>query len=181
LEAGVGIGLAGQGVLGNCFAGLTIIFTKPFRVGEYIELLSVNGQVTSIALFTTTLLHSDRSRVVIPNRKIVGEGLHNYGATRQLTLTVGIGYGSDMSRALATIHEILNANPRVLKDPKSVVGIEALADSSITMGIAQWVPVSDYGPAQLEIYQAVVEQFRARSIEIPFRQHEVRLLGQPSA
>ncbi|HUI05655.1 MAG TPA: mechanosensitive ion channel family protein, partial [Verrucomicrobiae bacterium] len=162
---GVGIGLAAQGVLGNCFAGLTIIFTKPFRVGEYIDLLGVYGQVTSIDLFTTTLLHSDKSRVVIPNRKIVGEMLHNYGTMRQLNLAVGIAYNSDLSRALATIREILDTNPRVLKDPKPVVGIEALADSSITIGILPWVPVPDYGPAQLEIYQAIVEQFRARGIE----------------
>src|SRR5664279_2282854 len=78
--AGVGIGLALQGVLGNLVAGLTIIFTKPFRVGEYIEIANVQGQVKTIELFTTTLLHADRSRVVIPNRKIVGEILHNYGA-----------------------------------------------------------------------------------------------------
>ena len=58
--AGVGIGLALQGVLGNLMAGLTIIFTKPFRVGEYIELLGVYGQVTNIELFSTTLMHADQ-------------------------------------------------------------------------------------------------------------------------
>ncbi len=77
--AGVGIGLAMQGVLGNLVAGLTIIFTKPFRVGEYIEIASVQGQVRTIDLFSTTLTHPDLSRVVIPNKKIVGEILHNYG------------------------------------------------------------------------------------------------------
>ena len=179
--AGVGIGLAAQGVLGNMFAGLTIIFTKPFRVGEYIELLNVNGQVTNIELFSTTLLHSDRSRVVIPNRKIVGEILHNYGAMRQLDLSVGIAYNADVKRALAAVHEILNTNPCVLKDPKPVVGIEALGESAITIGVSPWVAVPDYGVAQLEIYQAIIEQFRARGVEIPFPQREVRLLGQVSA
>ena len=82
--AGVGIGLATQGVLSNVVAGLTIIFTKPFRVGEYIELAGVHGQVVTIELFSTVLLHADRSRVVIPNRKVVGEILHNYGVIRQL-------------------------------------------------------------------------------------------------
>jgi small conductance mechanosensitive channel len=132
-------------------------------------------------LFTTTLLHSDRSRVVIPNRKIIGEIMHNYGTVRQLDLSVGIAYGSDVKLALATVHEILNSNPRVLKDPKPVVGIEALGDSSITVGVSPWVAVPDYGPAQLEIYQAIIQQFRARGIEIPFPQREVRLLGQASA
>ena len=178
--AGVGIGLAAQGVLGNVLAGLTIIFTKPFRVGEYIELASVYGQVTAIELFSTTLLHSDHSRVVIPNRKIVGEIMHNYGGIRQLSLSVGIAYGANLKDALATIHQILDTNPRVLKDPAAVVGISALADSSITISICPWVKVPDFGPAQLEIYEAIVEQFRARKIEIPFRQYEVRLLGQVS-
>jgi len=179
--AGVGIGLAAQGVLGNVIAGLTIIFTKPFRVGEYIELVGVNGQVTNIELFSTTLLHSDRSRVVIPNRKIVGEIMHNYGAIRQLNLSVGIAYGTDVKQALATVHQILDATPRVLKDPAAVVGISALGDSSITISVAPWVNVPDFGPAQLEVYQAIIEQFRARKIEIPFPQREVRLLGQTSA
>jgi small conductance mechanosensitive channel len=179
--AGVGIGLAAQGVLGNILAGLTIIFTRPFRVVEYIELLSVYGQVTNIELFSTTLLHNDRSRVIIPNRKIVGEILHNYGATRQLDLKVGVAYNCDLNLALATVHEILNANPRVLKDPKPVVGIQWLADSAITIGISPWVAVPDFGAAQLEIYQAIIEQFRARGVAIPFPQHEVRLLGQASA
>ena len=85
---GVGVGLAMQGVLGNLFAGLTIIFTKPFRLGEYIEILGVQGQVTIIELLSNTLVHPDRSRVVIPNRKIVGEILHNYGSIRQLDLSV---------------------------------------------------------------------------------------------
>ena len=77
--AGVGASLAMQGILGNLVAGLTIIFSKPFTIGEYIELLGVYGQVTEIALFSTTLLHADNSHVVVPNRKIVGEILHNYG------------------------------------------------------------------------------------------------------
>src|SRR5690242_1073600 len=115
--AGVGVGLAMQGVLSNIVAGLTIIFTKPFRVGEYIELLSVQGQVAAIEIFSTTLLHSDRSRVVIPNRKIVGEILHNYGTVRQLDLSVGVSYETDLTEAMSVVREILGRNPRVLKEP----------------------------------------------------------------
>src|SRR5215813_13808239 len=69
--AGLGLGIALQGVLSNVVAGLSIIFTKPFRVGEYVALLGVQGEVSAIELFSTTLVHPDRSRVVIPNRKIV--------------------------------------------------------------------------------------------------------------
>ena len=175
--AGIGLGIALQGVLRNVMAGLSIIFTKPFRVGEYIELVGVYGQVATIDIFSTTLIHADLSRVVIPNHKIVGEILHNYGAMRQLNLTVGVGYASDLNQALAIAHEVADHNPRVLKDPVPLIGISVLADSSITISMQPWVSVADYNAAQAELYQAIVERFRARRIDIPFPQREVRLLN----
>jgi small conductance mechanosensitive channel len=177
--AGVGVGLAMQGVLKNLFAGLTIIFTKPFRVGEYVEILNVYGQVQTIELFSTTLLHPDMSRVVIPNHNIVGEILHNYGNIRQLDLTVGVGYGSNLAEVLAAVQEIVASNPRVLKTPAPVIGISALAGSSIVIAVKPWTAVPDFNPAQAEIYQAIIDHFRSRKIEIPFPQHEVRLLNNP--
>lgn len=174
--AGVGVGLAMQGVLGNLVAGLTIIFTKPFRVGEYIELLGVQGQVSAIEIFTTTLAHADRSRVVIPNRKIVGEVLHNYGTIRQLDLSVGVAYHTDLNAALTLVQEIVGRNPRVLKDPAPAVGISSLGDSAIAIAIKPWTTVADYGAAGAELNQAVIEHFRTRKIDIPFPQREVRLL-----
>jgi small conductance mechanosensitive channel len=175
--AGVGVGLAMQGVLGNLFAGLTIIFTKPFRVNEYIEILNVQGQVTQVELLSTTLIHADRSRVVIPNRKIVGEILHNYGTVRQLDLNVGVAYGTNLSDALLTISQILKANARVLKEIEPVVGIANLGSSSIDIAVKPWVSVNDFGPAGGEIYREIVSAFRERQIEIPFPQTEVRLLN----
>ena len=175
--AGLGIGLAMQGILGNLMAGLTIIFTKPFRFGEYIEIAGVQGQVTSIELFTTTLLHADHSQVIIPNRKIVGEIMHNYGHIRQLDLSVGVAYNTNISGALVIARGVLTRNARVLKEPAPVVGVTMLADSSINIAIKPWTAVADYGPAQAEIYQDIVEQFRANKIEIPFPHREVRMLS----
>ena len=176
--AGVGLGLAMQGMLGNLVAGLTIIFTKPYKVGEYIELLGVYGQVTDIELLSTKLIHSDRSVVTIPNRKIIGEILHNYGTLRQLDLNVGVDYNADLAQALSVVNDILKGNPRVLKDPAPVVGITKLGDSAINISIQPWVNVADYGPAQLELYQSIVEQFGASQIEFP--QSDVRLIVEPT-
>jgi len=175
--AGVGIGLAMQGVLSNIVAGLTIIFTKPFRVGEYIELLEVHGQVATIEIFCTTLLHPDRSRVVIPNRKIVGEILHNYGTIRQLDLSADVSYDTDLNEAMTIVREILTRSPRVLKDPIPAVGVAELADSSVHIAVKPWVQVVDYGAACAEINLAILEQFRTKGINMPFPQREVRLLN----
>jgi small conductance mechanosensitive channel len=178
--AGVGVSLAMQGVLGNLVAGLTIIFTKPFKIGEYIELLGVSGQVTKIELFSTTLLHTDNSHVVVPNRKIVGEILHNYGTVRQLNLSVGIAYGTDLSVALSAISSILGQNNRVLKEPAPNIGVAALGESFISLSIQPWVNVDDFVFAQSEIYRAVIERFQNEQIEIPEPRRAVRLINQPS-
>ena len=175
--AGVGVGFAFQGVLGNIIAGLSIIFTKPYRVGEYIELVGVHGQVVTIELFSTTLLQLDRSRVVIPNRKIVGEILHNYGTIRQLQLKVGVAYDANLDDVILAAKQIVAANPSVLKEPAPVIGVSELADSAITLSVQPWVAVADVVSARAELYKAIVERFRASNIEIPFPVREVRLLG----
>lgn len=174
---GVGVSLAMQGVLSNLVAGLTVIMTKPFRVGEYIDVIGEYGQVEKIELMATTLAHGDRSRVIIPNRKIVGEVLHNHGTIRQLDLKVGVSYDSNLSEVTAAVREVLKENPRVLKELAPGVGIASLEDSCITIAVKPWTAVGDYGPAGSEIYQALVEKFRQRNIAIPFPQREIRVLN----
>ncbi|MEI6214227.1 MAG: mechanosensitive ion channel domain-containing protein [Desulfuromonadales bacterium] len=175
--AGVGASLAMQGLLGNLVAGLTIIFSKPFTIGEYIELLGVYGQVTDISLFSTTLLHTDNSRVIVPNRKIVGEILHNYGNIRQLNLTVGVAYNTDLTEVLSLVSEILQQNPSVLHEPAPVLGIAELKESSIALAIKPWVKVEDFVPVQATIYQAVIECFRSKQIDIPTPRRDIRFLN----
>jgi small conductance mechanosensitive channel len=179
--AGAGIALATQGVLSNLVAGLSIIFTKPFRVGEYISIVGEEGQVHTVTLFSTTLTHNDRSRIVIPNRKIAGEILHNFGKIRQLEIAVGVAYDTDLAHAMAAIDEVLRANPRVLQDPKPVVQTILLGDSSISIGVRPWVQVPDFTAAAGEINRAILETLRTRGITMPFPQREVRLIGRDAA
>ncbi len=176
--AGAGIALAMQGVLGNLVAGLTIIFTRPFRIGEYIAIVGEEGGVEEISLFKTVLSHPDRSRVVIPNRKIVGEILHNYGEIRQLDVAVGVAYDTDLNRALSLIRAILGANPRLLRDPEALIQVRSLADSGVVIAVKPWAPVAEFHAATGELNQAILEGFRADGIVIPFPQREVRLLGR---
>jgi small conductance mechanosensitive channel len=122
------------------------------------------------------LTHPDRSRVVIPNRKIVGEILHNYGKIRQLDITVGVAYDTEINQALKVIQELLQANARVLHDIAPIIGVRLLADSSISIAVKPWVGVPDYGAAGAEINKSILEAFREHGIEIPYPQREVRLL-----
>lgn len=176
--AGAGVALAMQGVMSNLAAGLTIIFTRPFRVGEYIAIAGEEGQVEAINLLNTTLSHLDRSHVVIPNRKIVGEILHNYGTIRQLNLVVGVAYDSDIALALDTTRAVLATNPRILQDPAPLLQVHTLADSSVNIAIKPWVKTMDDDLAISEVNQAVLEAFRTRGIVIPFPQREIRMPTQ---
>lgn len=178
--AGAGVALAMQGILGNVAAGLTIIFTRPFHVGDYISIVKEEGEVLDISLFSTTLGHPDQSKVVIPNRKIVGEILHNYGRIRQLDILVAISYAADVNAALSLIKEILYANPLVLREPAPVYGVARLAESGVTLRVGPWVNVPDYPVAISELNKTILETFRARNIAIPIPRYEVRMLESDS-
>jgi small conductance mechanosensitive channel len=175
--AGAGVALAMQGVLGNLAAGLTIIFTRPFKVGEYIAIVDVEGTVEEIKLFNTVLSHPDRSRIVIPNRKIAGEILHNFGNLRQLDVVVSVAYDTDLKQALATIHELLAAHPGILREPEPFIRVLALGESGVQIAIRPWAKVDDFPAVSGDITRAVLESFREHGIAIPFPQRDVRLLG----
>jgi small conductance mechanosensitive channel len=175
--AGLGIGIALQGVLSNVVAGLSIIFTKPFRVGEYIEIAGVRGDVTSIELFSTTLRHPDRSRVVIPNRKLVGEILHNFGTMRQLHLTLTVPLASDVGAALVAATDVVTRNERVLKDPAPVVAVARVGETGITIGVNPWVRVVDVIPAEGELNRSLAEQFQTRGLPLGLAPAGVRLVN----
>ena len=130
----------------------------------------------SISLFSTVLTHPDRSRIVVPNRKVVGEILQNFGNIRQTEILVGIAYESDLAAALSAIREVVKANPRVLSDPNPVVQINVLADSAVQIAIRPWVAVSDFSVVSGELNLSVAENLRQRGIAIPYPQREVRLL-----
>jgi small conductance mechanosensitive channel len=172
--AGAGIALAMQGVLGNVVAGLTIIFTRPFRVGDYISIVGEEGEVLDVRLFTTTLGHPDLSRVVIPNRKIVGEILHNYGGIRQIALDIAVAHDTDMAALASAVGEALGANARVLADPAPVVRILRLTELGILLRVAPWVKVADYGDALGEVNQALIEGLRRHGIALAVPQREIR-------
>jgi len=174
--AGAGIALAMQGVLANLVAGLTILVTRPFRTGDYISIAKEEGEVLDIRLANTTLGHPDLSRIVIPNRKIVGEILHNFGKLRQLDVAVGVSYQTDLDSVVAAVRRVLAANPRVLQDPAPIVAVSRLADSSVRIGVHPWVSVPDFVPATSEINRAVLQAFRESRIVIAMPQREVRLV-----
>lgn len=179
--AGAGVALAMQGLLSNLVAGLTIILTHPFRIGEYISIVGVEGVVSEISLFSTVLTHADKSRVVVPNRKLVGEILHNYGQIRQLELQLRVTYDADPARVLEIAREVLDACPLVLREPGAVLQIAALDDMGIRVALKPFVAVGDAVQAAGEVNRALLEALRAAAIRIPTLSREWTLQGKSGA
>jgi len=164
--AGAAVALAMQGVLGNAAAGLAIIFSKPFRVGEYISVVEEEGRVESISLFSTTLSHVDASLVVIPNRKIAGEVLHNFGRIRQLEIGLVVAADADLDTALAVVETTTQQNPRVLAEPHVAPSISLLPDARVRICARPRTAVSDHSFALSELSLALVAALRERGIEL---------------
>ncbi len=130
-----------------------------------------------IDIFTTTLLHADHSRVLIPNRKIVGEILHNFGVIRQLHLTVPLSHRVKIDDALAHVKDILQQHPLVLKYPAPSVGVSSLGESSIALAVEPWAAVTNYNVVQGELNKLILERFRTHGIELPSSRHDVHVLN----
>jgi small conductance mechanosensitive channel len=108
---------------------------------------------------------------------VIGEILHNFGNIRQLDLSIGVAYDTDVNKAVRAIEELLRQHRHVLQEPVPLVGVVGFADSAITISVRPWVPVPHYSRTQVELNQAILERFRRDNISIPFPQHEVRLLN----
>ena len=175
--AGLAIGLALQGSLSNFAAGFLMILFRPFRVGDYIEAAGTAGTVEEIQIFTTTLRTPDNKVVIVPNAKLTADNIVNWSAkgTRRVDMVFGIGYGDDIDRAREVIQSIIDADPRVLKDPAPVVAVYQLGQSSVDFVARPWVKSDDYWDFWFETTEKVKKAFDAAGISIPFPQQDVHL------
>jgi len=171
--AGVGAGLALQGPLSNYAAGATLIFTKPFRVGDNIEITGFQGEVQDISLPRTELLAGDGSKIIIPNKHIVGEVIKNYSTFRQLEINVGISYASDVQKALGVMEKIIKADGRIPSREPYNVGIKEFADSSIKLQALVWVPQESMLNIKFDANRAILDQFKQQNIIIAAPRRDV--------
>jgi small conductance mechanosensitive channel len=175
--AGLAVGLALQGSLSNFAAGVLMIIFRPFKLGDFVEGGGVAGVVRAIHIFTTTLTTPDNKRVIVPNSKIMGDNIINYSAEgiRRIDLTASISYGDSIDTAKAVLMDELTKNPLVLKEPAPLVGVLAMADSSIDLAVRPWVKVQDYWPAFFALNEAIKKRIEAEGLTIPFPQRDVHL------
>ena len=171
------LGFAFQETLGNLAAGFMIAITKPFRVGDYVDIGGKAGTINSVGASITTLTTVDNKRIIIPNSKIWGEPIINYTALdkRMLDMRIGISYKDNMDKAIKVTLDVIKKNKNVLDDPAPTVAIAELGDSSVNLLIRPWVNTSNYWMTKWELTKQIKEAFDKNGISIPFPQRDVHL------
>ena len=173
----LGAGLAVQGLLTNYSAGLNIIITRPYIVGDTITLLGVTGVVKEVKLAATLLTNEDDEIITIPNRHVIGEIITNSNDCRVVELEIGVAYQTDIDEACSVIADALNQVPGNIQKPAQI-GIDNFGDSSVVLGVRFWTPTEQYFEQKYKSNLAIFKALTKANIEIPFPQREVTLLNQ---
>ncbi len=175
--ATLAIGFALQDSLGNFASGVMIIFFRPFKAGDFVEIAGVSGVILDVQVFATTLKTGDNKRIIVPNGSIMGGNIVNYSShdTRRVDMVFGCGYDDDVRKAKALLEKIVKDNELVLADPAPVVAVSELADSSVNFVVRPWVKSGDYWTVYWAMHEAVKVEFDAAGVSIPFPQRDVHM------
>ncbi len=175
--AGLAVGLALQGSLGNFAGGVLILIFKPFKVGDTIEAQGFLGAVDEISILYTIVNTFDNRRVVIPNGSLSNATLVNVSIydKRRCDMTFGIGYDDDIDKAKGILKQLMEEDERSLSDPAPRICVGSLGDSSVNLMFRVWVATDDLWPYYWDMQEKVKKAFDAADITIPFPQRDVHM------
>lgn len=178
--AGLAIGLALQNSLSNLAGGFIILFSKPFKAGDFIETSGVSGTVESVGILYTRIITVDNKTIYIPNGTVSGSVISNYTEKklRRLDLEFSISYASDFDKARSLILQAIQAEEIALKEPAPLVRMGRQDDSAVVVFTYVWVDSSNYWELRYTLLEKVKKQFDANGISIPFPQVDVHNIQQ---
>lgn len=175
--AGITAGLGLQNSIAQLAGGVQILFNKPFKAGDYIEIGDIQGKVREIRFMYTTLVTNDNKLVVVPNQNITTSTLINY-TTRdkiRLDLTYSISYEDDIEKAKKVLKQVVESEPLLLKDPKYTIGVYKHGASGVELACFVWCKSSDYWPTYFSMQEKVKLAFDKNGIHIPYDQLDVHI------
>ena len=168
--ASLSIGLALQGTLGNVAAGLMLLFTKPYRIGDTVHVGEISGRVHRLGVFSTEIDNFDNIRVYVPNAKVFSSEICNLSTNGALKLEVrvDIGYDSDLEKALALLLDVARAQADALETHEPATSLVDFAASGITVRVWIWVLPSRGVAARTALIIAMKTALDAAGIDIPY-------------
>jgi len=175
--AGIVVGLAAQQTLGQFFSGLLLLLEGRIKNGELIKIGDDWGIVESIGLFSTQIRLWTGEILTIPNNSLASSSIYSFTkiTAKRIDFVIGISYSSDIEKAIKIIEETLWDQELVLAEPKPLVVVKELGDSSVNLRVMAWIPMEKYWEAQKKLIGEIKRRLEENGIEIPFPQRVVWL------
>jgi small-conductance mechanosensitive channel len=177
---GVGIGFGLQNITNNFISGLIILFERPIKVGDRIEVADLAGNIIDISARATTIVTNDNIVVIVPNSDFINTRVINWSHNNKqvrLNFPVGVSYNEDPEKIKKLLTEVANANKGVLSSPKPYILFEGFGDSSLNFIVMVWTSEYIDRPKILrsELYYEIFAKFKEHHVEIPFPQQDIHL------
>lgn len=168
---GLAVGLSLQGSLSNFAGGMLIIMFKPFRVGDFIEAQGVSGSVMEIQIFVTRLSSSNNQTIFVPNGALSNGNIINYSVagTRRADINFTVSYDSNLQEVKNILNNIVQNDPRVLKEPAPAVVVTGLVDNGVTIAVRPWATNGEFWDMHSDVLERAKSQLYEAGIELqPF-------------
>lgn len=171
-SAGLAVGLALQGSLGNFASGVMILFFRPFHLDDVVNIAGNTGKVTDIGLFATKMLTPDNHTIIVPNSQVTSSVITNFTAqpTRRVVVDIGIAYGEDVDKAKEVIVEALKKTDLIIEEPGPGVVLKGFGASSVDLVATAFANTGDWWPALHNSKVSIYNALNGAGIEIPFNQ-----------
>ncbi len=180
---GVGIGFGLQNITNNFVSGIIILFERPIKVGDRIEVGEVSGDVISISMRSTTIVTNDNISIIVPNSDFISSKVINWSHTDRnirFNIPVGVSYNEDPEVIRKLLLEVADENKGILQQPKPDVLFKEYADSALVFILRIWTREYINRPDVLksQIYYAAFKKFKEHNIEIPFPQRDLHIKNE---
>jgi len=178
--AGLAVGMALQGTLSNFAAGIMILFFRPFKLEDTIEAAGTIGTVKEIQIFNTILSSPDNRKIIVPNAQITSGIITNFSAIeqRRIDLVFSVSYSDNLQTAKKVLVDLVNSDPRILKDPAPVIAVLELAENSVNLVCRPWVKPADYWNVRFDLVEKGKMALEKAGCTIPFPQRDIHVIKQ---
>ena len=178
--AGLAVGLALQGSLGNFAGGVLILLFRPYKVGDFVEACGQAGVVREITIFNTVMTTGDNKTIILPNGAVSNGAITNYSTqkTRRVAIVFGVELyipKDDLRKAKEILTGLIEADDRILKDPAPMVVVSALGDSAVDITTRSWVATGDYWGVYFDLMENAKLALDEAGISVPYPQSEVQM------
>lgn len=175
---GLALSLSIQGIASNLFSGVTVLATKPFVSGDFVELGGVSGKVHTVGLFHTTILTVDNKLIYVPNSEITSSKITNYThePRRRVDIKVTVSYDSPLEAVKAALQELMASDERILPDPAPFVSVQSYQGSNIEYILRAWVDTKDYWDVYYALNEGMLSALKKHGCDMSYEHVNVHLV-----